>query len=743
MLADLKRLHRDTSSDRSVVTADTRTEAQRARSSSMPARVVSGPQKSVWIAAAAVVLIAGAAGLWVMTRSPSGASLAGDSGKPSVAVLYFENKTGSTQLDWLRTGLTDMLVTDLSQSPDVEVLGTDRLVQILTDMKRQDDKTISYDTVQELARRAGVKAVVLGSYMKSGDTIRINTTLQEVGTGRIVTAERVEAIGDNNLFPMIDDLTKRIKAKFALPGGVDPAKGLLKSPMAITTSTGTTIDRDLKEVTTSSMDAYRDYAEGINLHERFRERDAIAPLEKAVATDPGFAMALMKLSLVEGNIGHANKAEEYAQRAFDHRDRLTTRERYYVEGSYYGRRPETILKSIDAYKKAVELFPDHISAMHNLAVNYGRLQQYAEAIPLYEEIGRRGGLIAVTYTNLALDYSAMGQFEKAQQVLTTFLDRNADNAKGHLALGDLFSRWGKRDQAIAAYEKSQALDPANPDPQWGRWRLDLFDDRWADVEALDQKFRQSADPAWRATADQDLGLERTYQGRSGDALKAYESALSTLGARGSVTSGRARVAAGTLLVDKGQPADALTQSRRALEDARGSAEIPVTARVLGAAASSRLGRHSDAAKAVDDLNKQFGALPGDLVKREVLLLSGKLALDRHETDAAIRSLAQAEALLLPNVGPNVQVWFTLGSAYLAAGNYTEAATRFNRVVTSGFQRLFEPVAYVRSFYFLGQIAEKQGNREKAREHYRRFLEYWKDGDMDRDKVADAQKKLAQ
>jgi len=78
-------------------------------------------------------------------RQQSAASPAGD--KPSIAVLYFENNTGNPQLDWLRTGLTDMLVTDLSQSPDVEVLGTARLVQILTQMKRQADRQISFDTV--------------------------------------------------------------------------------------------------------------------------------------------------------------------------------------------------------------------------------------------------------------------------------------------------------------------------------------------------------------------------------------------------------------------------------------------------------------------------------------------------------------------------------------------------------------------------------------------------------------------
>ena len=41
---------------------------------------------------------------------------------------------------------------------------------------------------------------------------------------------------------------------------------------------------------------------------------------------------------------------------------------------------------------------------------------------------------------------------------------------------------------------------------------------------------------------------------------------------------------------------------------------------------------------------------------------------------------------------------------------------------------------------LGQIAEKEGDRAKARDYYARFLKYWKDGDIDRDKVQDALKK---
>src|SRR5262249_50777873 len=114
------------------------------------------PRTAIWIGGAVAALVILVVAVLVARWSPPAAGRT-TSGKPSVAVLYFENNTGNAQLDWLRTGLTDMLVTDLSQSPDVEVLGTDRLVQILTEMRRQDDRVVSFDTVQQLAKRAGVK----------------------------------------------------------------------------------------------------------------------------------------------------------------------------------------------------------------------------------------------------------------------------------------------------------------------------------------------------------------------------------------------------------------------------------------------------------------------------------------------------------------------------------------------------------------------------------------------------------
>jgi len=248
--------------------------------------------------------------------------------KPSVAVLYFENNTGNAQLDWLRTGLTDMLVTDLSQSPDLEVLPTDRLVQILGELRRQDDRTISFETVQEIAKRAAVKTVILGSYVKAGDTIRINIKLQEPSSGRIVTAERVEAIGESNLFPTVDDLTRRIKAKFAPVGlSTDAQRALLPGLAPSTAAAVNPLDRDLKDVTTSSIEAYRYYAEGVAQNDRGRYSAAIPLLQQALQADPNFALAMAKLAVNYRNIGETTKSLEYAKRALDHADRVTLRER--------------------------------------------------------------------------------------------------------------------------------------------------------------------------------------------------------------------------------------------------------------------------------------------------------------------------------------------------------------------------------------------------------------------------------
>jgi hypothetical protein len=59
-----------------------------------------------------------------------------------------------------------MLVTDPSRSPNLDILSTDRLFQILKDMNRPDEQTTSLDVVREVIETTDATTIVLGSFMR-------------------------------------------------------------------------------------------------------------------------------------------------------------------------------------------------------------------------------------------------------------------------------------------------------------------------------------------------------------------------------------------------------------------------------------------------------------------------------------------------------------------------------------------------------------------------------------------------
>ena len=136
------------------------------------------------------------------------------------------------------------------------------------------------------------------------------------------------------------------------------------------------------------------------------------------------------------------------------------------------------------------------------------------------------------------------------------------------------------------------------------------------------------------------------------------------------------------------------------------------------------------------------------MKRGVSLARGRMALARSDYAAAIKELNVASGLLSPRGGnllfgsQHIPVWFSLGEAHLGAGKPGDAVQWFEKVATSGYEHVTFPIEFVRSFYYLGKIHEAAGDMTKAREAYRRFVGYWKDGDLDRDRVAESQRKLA-
>ena len=125
------------------------------------------------------------------------------------------------------------------------------------------------------------------------------------------------------------------------------------------------------------------------------------------------------------------------------------------------------------------------------------------------------------------------------------------------------------------------------------------------------------------------------------------------------------------------------------------------------------------------------------------LLEGELALARSDYDQAITSFNEAESMLPPRgaEGVHTVIWYSLATAHREAGDRGEAIRWYERIVGSTEERLFEPVCYVRSFYFLGKLHEQRGDSDDAEDSFERFLEHWEDGEIDRDRVREVERIL--
>ncbi len=180
-----------------------------------------------------------------------------------------------------------MLTTNLSRYEQIEVVSSQRLFDILRLMGKQDLPAIDKTVATEIAGRAGVKTMLLGSISKLGEKILVSSQLTDVQTGNIITSEQAEGRKIDDLPNMVDDLTAKIGAKMAGPaaGGIPGFK--------------------IADVSTSSPGAYRHYLDGVENFQRWRFDAAAKSFEKAVEVDSTFALAHLWLALAKAEFGLA------------------------------------------------------------------------------------------------------------------------------------------------------------------------------------------------------------------------------------------------------------------------------------------------------------------------------------------------------------------------------------------------------------------------------------------------------
>ncbi len=647
--------------------------------------------------------------------------------KPSLAILYFENNTGDSALDNWRSGLSEMLTTDLSQSTLIHVLSSDRIYTLLERQNLLEKDKYSTDDLKIVAAQGGVNHIIRGSYITAGEKFIINTNLMKADTAEVISSIREEGLGEASITDSLDKITTQIKA------------GLNLSSEQISGD----LDRELAQITTQSPEAFRYFSEGVKLYHQGQSRASIPLYERAISIDPDFAMAYRKLGVAYGALGLAPKRKENLEKAMSLRYRLSDKERLLIEGTYYGDSESTYDKSIAAYKEYLQLYPDDTTANHNLALIFYNLDQKEKAIPYYEKARSAKADFVGTYRQLALSYRAIGEDDKAKEILDEYIEEFGDSDAIHRALASHYQHLGEYELAFSEAEKALAIDPNNFRNLSGlarayRYKSDL---------------KKAGDTYWQLTGLTEPGAG--YLAANGGCfLRLIEGRLEeaeTILTQAAANAGRMnikwaesewRIKLAYIHSQTGDTGAAMKEAEEAWECAVLADDLSLQRSAKHMKGLVQLADHSIAEAQVTAAEfKQF--IEAGMHKKSIRLyyhLMGRIELERKKYSEAIDLIQKA--LSLTDFQDDEQFLESLALAFYRSGDLKKAQEQYENIIALTPGGLFYGDIYTKSFYMLGKIYEEQGDIVKAVEHYEKFLDLWKDSDPGIAEVEDARERLA-
>ncbi len=475
----------------------------------LPARrwLSGGISQMAAVFAGVIVITVLAVLLTLSSRQAAEIALPNSPGKRLVVVLHFENRSGDHELGWLREGLPDMLITNLSRSKSLSVLSRQQLHLLLKRIGREDAVKLRLDEAQEIALRAQAEAMVMGSFARLGNQTRIDATLHDARTGQLIASESLIAERPEQIFSQVDMLSLKL-ARHLAAGFTEPEN---KPALA--------------EVMTDNLEAYRYYSLALEHAQSYHTTEAIALLEKAIGLDPQFAMAYARIGYAYAmiRVGDQERARPYLEHAFKLSNRLTAKDKLYVLAWYA--KPDH-LEVIRAYREIVAHYPHEIEAWWRLGLELqyqGRSEEAIEAL--------KNGLVMdpeaeELYNQLGNNYAGLGLYTDAIAAHLRYVALAPNEANAYDSLAMTYNEAGRYDDAIAALNRALALKPGFHfahlhlgDSYFGQGRYKLAEQQY-------RKYRELAPSLWDSAVSWQR-LTRLYW-RKGDLERAAAMAQEAL-----------------------------------------------------------------------------------------------------------------------------------------------------------------------------------------------------------------------
>jgi serine/threonine protein kinase len=150
--------------------------------------------------------------VYVLSGKKTGGAPAAASGRPTIAVLAFENRTGDPKMNWYGVNAAELLAGELAKLPNVDVISKQRLYDALKELNK-NATAVDQTVATEVAKRSNATLMVRGDTLQFDKDVVLKAEVVEVTSGRLLAAERVTGVTQQNLLSKVDELGSLLREK--------------------------------------------------------------------------------------------------------------------------------------------------------------------------------------------------------------------------------------------------------------------------------------------------------------------------------------------------------------------------------------------------------------------------------------------------------------------------------------------------------------------------------------------------
>jgi serine/threonine protein kinase/predicted Zn-dependent protease len=594
--------------------------------------------------------------------------------KDTVLLADFVNGTGDSVWDetlkqWLRV--------ELDQSPYLNIVSDENVTKLLRYAGRSRNERITPELARDLCQRAGSNAMLQGSISSIGSHYAIELKAVNCQNEEVLAEEQKEANSREQVLTKLRDAGVSMRSKLG-----ESLASIQKYEIPV------------QQATTPSLEALQAYSAGLQAKQSRGDDEALPLLKRAVAIDPNFAMAHAVLGMLYSNLDDTALGSEHARKAYELRDRVTEREKFYVDSSYYNMATGELQKEIEVYEQWRQAYPRDPGPYRKLAYCEGFLGQYEKAAAGYRQALALEPNEVVNYVDLASTYIILNLPDEAKRVLEELQARKLEHEYApEVSYLLAFMRDDAKEMEGLVSAAAVNLGTA-----------DILFSSQSDTEAFHGRLREARDFLRRA-------VDSARQNGAGGRVAVWQAHAALWEAElGNLVQAR-RLAEASLSGTTGK-------------DVQDGAAV-------AALAMARAGDITGAEHIVRDLSRRF---PTAVWMNRYWLPSIRAAieLDRKKPARAIEALHVTEPY---EFGGDPITLDTLYPVYLRAqadlmqGNAAAACAELQKILDHR-GRVGNGVIGALAYLQLGRAYDMLSATQKARNAYQEFLALWKNADSD-------------